>query len=116
MSRTEVPFLSGAAFPTSSYGCRPRSPDLRWFCRRSSGTMSGVTADRAIRVTFDAEANAAYVYLQPPDVIQPSVAQTLPVTDSINLDFDDRGRLIGIEILAARTLLHAELLRDDTPR
>lgn len=78
--------------------------------------MSGVTSDPALRVTFDAEANAAYVYLQPPDVIQPSVAQSLPVTHSINLDFDDRGRLIGIEVLAARSLLHAELLRDDPPR
>lgn len=41
--------LSGAACPTSSDGCRPRSPDLRWLCRRSPGSED---QDQALTVTL----------------------------------------------------------------
>ena len=82
--------------------------------RRRSWTRhdADVSEHSVLRLSFDAEVNAAYLGLQPRDLIQPSAALTVPVDSDINLDFDDEGRLIGIEILAATTRLHAAVLRD----
>ena len=68
---------------------------------------------RVLRLTYDPAADAAYIYLQPPTVIEPSVATTLPVNASINLDFDDQGRLVGVEVLGASNL-RPELLQEAT--
>ena len=62
-----------------------------------------------LTVTYDAASHAAYIRLQPDDVVQPSVAETLTVTDSINLDIDHNGRLVGIEVLSERVLHPAVL-------
>jgi uncharacterized protein YuzE len=70
-----------------------------------------VTDDRVLRAQFDSDADAAYVYLQPATVIQPSVARTLPVSPSINLDFDSDGRLVGVEVLGSDNL-HPALLAE----
>ncbi|MFE3455391.1 DUF2283 domain-containing protein [Nonomuraea sp. NPDC059194] len=53
------------------------------------------------RWTYDPEAEAAYVYLRGP--IPPGgVARTVSVDSPlVNLDLDESGRVIGIEILAA---------------
>jgi uncharacterized protein YuzE len=64
---------------------------------------------RVLRATFDPSADAAYIYLQPADAIQPSVAETVTVNADINLDFDDGGRLVGVEILRG-SALHPDLL------
>ena len=67
-----------------------------------------------MRVTYDAEANAAYIQL--PDEIKPGeVARTYPCDPSaaggmINLNFDAGGVLIGIEIIGARRLVPASVL------
>lgn len=70
-----------------------------------------MTEPRVLRLSYDAVADAAYIYLQPHDVIQPSVVRTEPVGTSILLDFDDEGRLVGIEVLSA-SLLHPALLAE----
>jgi uncharacterized protein YuzE len=64
-----------------------------------------------MRFTFDAQADAAYLYLV--DSIEPAgVARTDVGADSTaNLDFDWDGRLIGVEILHAPTALHPDVLR-----
>jgi len=62
-------------------------------------------------MTYDSDADAAYVYLQPPTVVEPSGATTLTVSADINLDFDSEGRLVGVEILGASNL-HPELLAE----
>ena len=50
-----------------------------------------------MRITYDAEANAAYLYLKP---ISPGgVAETLELTDAVNLDVDKDGFVLGLEIL-----------------
>jgi uncharacterized protein YuzE len=62
-----------------------------------------------VRMTFDREANAAYIYLR--EIEAAGVARTAPGADSsVNLDFDSEDRLIGIEILDATASLPAELL------
>ena len=50
--------------------------------------------------TYDPEADAAYIYLA--DAV---VAESEEVAEGVVLDFDDGGRVIGIEVLkASRTL------------
>jgi uncharacterized protein YuzE len=69
--------------------------------------------EKALRITCDAEADAAYIYLRP--IAAGGVAQTIPVdvsplNGSVNLDVDSNGRIIGIEIIGASALLPEELL------
>ncbi|BAJ27018.1 MULTISPECIES: DUF2283 domain-containing protein [Kitasatospora] len=69
---------------------------------------------KPLKVTYDGEANAAYIYLTDPQV-QPKSAYTYPcdpiaVDGMINLDFDRSGVLIGIEVLAADSKLPPFLL------
>ncbi len=60
-----------------------------------------------LRVNYDAEAGAAYIYLT--GSIGPGGAKrTLFATPQINLDFDAQGCLIGIELLSP-SLLHPVL-------
>lgn len=66
--------------------------------------------DPPLRISYDDSVDAAYVYLRSAAGVQPSVARTEAFDASINLDFDDDGRLVGIEVLEARSLLRPELL------
>ena len=50
-----------------------------------------------MRITYDAKADAVYIYLTD-EVSEP---ETRKVDSEINLDFDTSGRLVGIEVLAA---------------
>jgi uncharacterized protein YuzE len=67
-----------------------------------------------MRVTYDSEVDAAYIYLV--DLIPPGAAKKTYTCDAtevngmINLDFDASGRLLGIEVLDAREKLPPELL------
>ncbi|MFB8034343.1 DUF2283 domain-containing protein [Streptomyces sp. NPDC056004] len=68
-----------------------------------------------IKVTYDKTADAAYVYFTDPQDCVNS-AQMYPcdpvdVDGLINLDFDERGRLIGIEVLAASSKMPEYLLK-----
>jgi uncharacterized protein YuzE len=62
-----------------------------------------------LRVTYDEEANAAYIYLQPDGnsvrVAKMYACDPIDVDGMINLDFDVHGRLVGVEVLAARSKL-----------
>jgi uncharacterized protein YuzE len=76
-----------------------------------------------MRVTYDPDADAAYIYLVP--AIKPGEShETVTVAkDDANqelerdlmLDFDREGRLLGIEVLAARGFLRDELLDSAPP-
>ena len=50
-----------------------------------------------MRITYDAEADAAYVYLT--ELVEEPETRT--ITNDIYLDFDEQGRLVGIEVLDA---------------
>ena len=64
----------------------------------------------SLRFTHDPVADAAYIYVRYPiefgEVVRSDV-ETPPMT-SIIYDFDDEGRLLGIEILGASKLLPGE--------
>jgi uncharacterized protein YuzE len=65
-----------------------------------------------LKVTFDPDANAAYVYLVA--IGSGDAVRTEPVEyngpGGILLDFDRAGQMIGVEILGARELLPRRLL------
>ena len=66
-----------------------------------------------MKLTYDAEADAAYLYLTA-GAKPGQAAKTWPgegCADGVNLDFDAKGRLLGIEILEASRRLAPELLR-----
>ncbi|MEU6238977.1 DUF2283 domain-containing protein [Kitasatospora sp. NPDC047058] len=68
-----------------------------------------------VRVTYDETANAAYVHLTDPQIRTKSSrmypCDPVGVDGMINLDFDEQGRLIGIEVLAASSKLPQYLLK-----
>ncbi|MFE1292737.1 DUF2283 domain-containing protein [Streptomyces sp. NPDC058751] len=68
-----------------------------------------------LKVTYDSEANAAYIYFTDPQAPFTKVAHMHPcdpvaVDGMINLDFDGDMCLLGIEVLDARSKLPRYLL------
>lgn len=50
-----------------------------------------------MRTEFDKEADAAYVYFK--EIGAGEVAETISLNESINVDRDKNGKVLGIEIL-----------------
>lgn len=66
------------------------------------------------RIEYDPAANAAYIYLTE-EILAGSVSRTVCVNPTeiggmVNLDLDDEGRIIGLEVLDARKLLPRDIL------
>lgn len=57
------------------------------------------------KVTYDPEANAAYIRFS-----SERVEESEEVSPGIVLDYDDEGRIVGMEVLDARTHLSPDLL------
>lgn len=51
------------------------------------------------RITYDQDADAAYIYFAP--IAPGQVAETFELTDALNLDVDETGRVLGLEVLDA---------------
>ena len=49
-----------------------------------------------MKIEYDKEVDALYIRIQ-----EKEVARTQEVSDGVNLDFDEQGRLIGLEIVGA---------------
>jgi len=49
-----------------------------------------------MKIEYDKEVDALYIRIQ-----EKHVSRTEEVSDGVNLDFDDEGRLIGLEVLGA---------------
>jgi uncharacterized protein YuzE len=65
-----------------------------------------------MNISYDSEADAAYIYLLERERIGVGGVRTsVPVDDDIVLDFDSDERLVGIEVLSARKRLPPHLLR-----
>ena len=67
-----------------------------------------------MKVTYDREADAAYIYFTDPQV-ETKVARMyacdpVDVGGMINLDFDEGGRVLGVEVLGAGSKLPRYLL------
>ncbi len=69
---------------------------------------------KRMRITYDKEAGAAYVYIKYP-IQRGEASKTVEVKENIILDFDRKGKLLGVEILNARKLLPSIVLRKAEP-
>ena len=56
-----------------------------------------------MKVTYDKEADAAYMYLK--KISRGEVKETIELNENIIIDFDSQKRLIGIEILSASKVM-----------
>lgn len=76
-------------------------------------SFAGSVDDRTVRITYDPEVDAAYIYLT--DEQLPPGRDSVPVDPpegmraDIVLDWKD-GKMVGLEVLDAASLLHADLL------
>lgn len=65
-------------------------------------------------IEYDTEVNAAYISLieiEPGDIsCSSNSVQAKDCPGQVNLDFDSSGRLVGIEVLNASSILHQNLL------
>ncbi len=68
-----------------------------------------------LRITYDSESNAAYIYLADEPALGWRHGKTVPVDQQtvggmVNLALDDDGRRFGVEVLDARGLLSDRML------
>lgn len=49
-----------------------------------------------MKIEYDKEVDAIYIRIQ-----EKTVARTREIEEGVNLDFDDQGRVIGLEIIGA---------------
>ena len=62
-----------------------------------------------MRTEFDKEADAAYIYFK--EIGNGEVAETISLNDSVNVDLDKSGKVLGIEILDASEHLPSSALK-----
>jgi len=62
-----------------------------------------------MKITFDKEADAVYVYFK--EISDGEVAKTISLNNSVNVDLDKNGVTLGIEILDARKNLPQDTLK-----
>lgn len=62
-----------------------------------------------MKVTYDKDVDAAYIYIEFP-IKDGSVKKTVELNDNIILDFDDKGKLLGVEVLDASKVLNKKIL------
>lgn len=61
----------------------------------SEASGSPAYTSQAMRVTVDHEAGATYVHLDE----GPRVARTVSLSDTVNVDLDEHGKPVGVEVL-----------------
>jgi len=63
-----------------------------------------------MKLEYDKDVDAAYIYIEE----SRKVASTTKVTEDIMLDFDDKGRVVGIEVLNASKHLTRKTMLEAT--
>lgn len=63
----------------------------------------------AIKITLDKEADVAYIYLK--EISKGEVSKTISLNNSINIDLDPEGQILGIEVLDASQNLPVSSLK-----
>ena len=62
-----------------------------------------------MKIEYDKEVDAAYIYLEHP-IKEGEAKKTVKVKEDINIDFDNKGKLLGVEILNASRHLNKKLI------
>ena len=57
-----------------------------------------------MKIEYDSDVDAAYIYLEYP-LKKWQVKRTKELNNNINVDYDDKGKLLGIEVLHASKVL-----------
>ncbi|GMU26394.1 MAG: DUF2283 domain-containing protein [Candidatus Methylomirabilis oxygeniifera] len=65
----------------------------------------------ALHMTYDKEADAAYVYLS--QIRAGEVAKTVDMLSDVFFDLDANGRILGIEILGASQIIPSNVIDPD---
>lgn len=58
---------------------------------------------------YDKEVDAAYIYIKHP-IKEGEAKKTIELNENIIIDFDSKGKLLGVEILNASKLLNKKAL------
>ena len=66
-----------------------------------------------MKIEYDKEVDAAYIYLDG-SIKDGEVTQTIPVKENIILDYNKKGKLLGIEILNASKVIDLKVLEKAT--
>ena len=62
-----------------------------------------------MKFEYDKEANAGYIYIEYP-IKERGVKKTIELNENIILDFDGKGKLLGVEILNESNILNKKTL------
>lgn len=62
-----------------------------------------------MKFEYDKEVDAAYIYIEYP-IKEGEVKKTIELNENIILDFDSKGKLLGVEILDASKILNKKVL------
>ena len=62
-----------------------------------------------MKLEYDKEVNAAYIYIEYP-IKEGEVKKTIELNENIILDFDNTGKLLGVEVLDASKVLNKKVL------
>jgi uncharacterized protein YuzE len=62
-----------------------------------------------MKFEYDKEVDAAYIYIEYP-IKNGEAKKTIELNENIILDFDEKGKLLGVEILDASKVLKKEAL------
>jgi len=65
-----------------------------------------------MKMIFDKEADAVYIYLK--DILKGEVKKTISLNDSINIDLGENDKALGIEVLDASKNLPLSALKSAT--
>lgn len=62
-----------------------------------------------MKIEYDKEVDAAYIYVSHP-IKNGEAKKTIELNEDIIIDFDDKGKLLGVEILNASHVLNKKVL------
>ena len=65
-----------------------------------------------MKFEYDKDADAAYIYIEHP-IKEGEVKKTIELNESIILDFDKKGKLLGMEILNASKVTMENFINQD---
>ena len=67
-----------------------------------------------MKIEYDEEVDAAYIYLEYP-IKDGEAKKTIELNENIILDFNENGKLLGVEVLDASKLLNKKVLQEAQP-
>jgi uncharacterized protein YuzE len=62
-----------------------------------------------MKIEYDKEVDAAYLYLEHP-IKDGEAKKTITVKEDISIDFNDKGKLLGVEVLNASKHLNKKVI------